>query len=145
MHEPLAKALLPKHECERGTIPQGNLNEGNGKPSWPLQAPSHEDIMSASEGPAVRPGPWNPGGKSPRKQNLKLQRPVEAMYIVPGINEHNKMSQRDRHPQIKTRTWPLKVSVGQHHHEKPATHLVPYPPSSHPVAKESICFCFKAQ
>jgi hypothetical protein len=100
--------------------------------------------MSALEGPAVRPGPWDPGGKSPRKQNLKSQRPVEAMYIALGINAYNKTSQRDRRPQNKTRTWLLEVSVRLHHHEKPATHLVPYPSSPHPVTEESICFRFEA-
>jgi hypothetical protein len=36
MHEPLAEALPPKHEYKCGTTPQGNPNNGDGKPSWPL-------------------------------------------------------------------------------------------------------------
>jgi hypothetical protein len=36
MHEPLAEALPPKCKCKCSTTPQGNLNKGDGKPSWPL-------------------------------------------------------------------------------------------------------------
>ena len=45
-------------EHEHSTTPQGCLNKGNRKPSWPLREPSHEVVLSTWEGP----GPWDPGG-----------------------------------------------------------------------------------
>jgi hypothetical protein len=80
------KALPSKHKRECGTTPQGNPNEGNGKPSWPSRAPSHKDVMSASEGPAIRPGPWDPGGIVARKTK---QEPGRSKYQLGGTITRN--------------------------------------------------------
>ena len=76
--KPEVEALPPVCECERGTTPQGNPNEGDREPSWPPQEPSHDDVLSTCEGP----GPRDPGGKSSRERNFRLTRSVEATGIV---------------------------------------------------------------
>src|SRR5260221_5951748 len=66
MHE----ALPPEVERERGATPQGKAEH---EPGWPPREPLHEDVLSIWEGP----GPWDPGGRSPREHNIKSKRPVE--------------------------------------------------------------------
>jgi len=66
MHE----ALPPEVEHERGATPQGKAEH---EPVWPPREPSREDVLSIWEGP----GPWDPGGRSPREHNFKSKRPVE--------------------------------------------------------------------
>src|SRR5712691_3032800 len=67
------------------------------------------------------------------------------MDTAPGIDAHNKTSQRDHRPQNKTRkTWLLEVSVGRHQPQKqPRTFT--HPPSSHPTVEEPIHFRFEAR
>jgi len=62
------------------------------------------------------------------------------MDTAPGIDAHNKTSQRDHRLQNKTRkTWLLKVSVGRHQQQKqPRTF-------THPIIKELIHFRLEAR
>jgi len=61
------------------------------------------------------------------------------MDTTPGIDAHNKTSQRDHHLQNKTRkTWPLEVSVGWHQQQKqPHTF-------THPIIEEPTHFRLEA-
>jgi len=87
-----AKVLPPEGERKRGAMPQGNPNEGDREPSRPSRASLHEIVLSTWKGP----GPWDPGGKSPRKQNFDSESPVEAKERRSG----------HRRPQQNKDTWP---------------------------------------
>jgi len=99
------KALPPDGARERGTMPQGNPNEG---------------ALVA----------WDPGGRLPTgKRAPNPKGPVEAKKnIAQGIDAHNKTTQRASSP--ATRKIPdvqNKIeSVCQHHREEPTTHFYPY-------------------
>jgi len=76
--------------------------------------PSHEDVLSTWEGP----GPWDPGGKSPKEHTFDSKRPVETKRDAVGIDARNKPTRK---------TWPPDEPVrnGTHNHEQSTTHLLP--------------------
>ena len=115
-----------KGKLEVGALPQGCTNEGDHKPSWPLQEPSHEDVPSTWEGVL-----WDPGGRLPKGQILNSN--CRGQGHCTG----------HRRPQEKP--WLHKAeSVRQHHHEGSTTHLGPCTFHPIPPSRSPLAFRFKA-
>jgi hypothetical protein len=73
------------------------------------------------------------------------KRPVEAMDTAPGIDAHNKTSQRDRRPQKQNKENPGHVkSVSQATPPRGVNHAPSaHAPVAHPVAEDPTRFSFR--
>ena len=135
-----SKVLPPDGERECGTTPQGNPNEGDCEPSWPLRELSHKAMPSTWEGAA----PWDPGGRLPRERTLNSKGPVEAMDIAPGIDapQHNDTAGIDAHKKTQKNLAARRVSQRRHYQHQKQSRTCTHPPSSHPTVEGSIRFLF---
>jgi hypothetical protein len=115
------EALPPEGKRELDVMPQGNPNEGERE----VERPSRE---CTREHPKALPPERERGCEPSWLPREPSKRPVETMDTAPGIDPHNKTSQRDRRPQNKTgqENPGCAKSVRQHHHEGSTTHLGTY-------------------
>ena len=78
---PTPKALPPERKLGVDMLLQGSPKEGKSKCDAPLQRDPNKGALAT----------WDPGGKPPIEDLLKLKGPVEAKDIAPGIVAHKKI------------------------------------------------------